>query len=140
MMSIRSLGNLSVKGTSAKAAAHYYQEVSSDYYAKDEAEKQNGQWIGSGASRQGLEGAVSQEQLQLALAGRCAGQSVQNAGRPDRHMGWDLTFSAPKSVSLAWAFGDEKLRAQIEAAHRRAVEVAVSYIESKIVTRRGAMG
>ena len=64
MMSLRALGNLTSTGVSAKAAAHYYHEVSSDYYAKDEVEKQGGTWIGSGASRQGLEGAVSQEQLQ----------------------------------------------------------------------------
>ena len=140
MMSVRALGNLSSTGVSAKAAAHYYHEVSSDYYAKDDTEKHNGQWVGSGASQQGLEGTVSQEQLQLALSGYFGGQHVQNAGKPDRQIGWDLTYSAPKSVSLAWAFGDKEQRAKIEQAIQKAVGEAYKYIESHITTRRGSMG
>lgn len=30
---------------------------------------------------------------------------VMNAGQPDRQPGWDLTFSAPKSVSLLCLYG-----------------------------------
>ena len=139
-MSLRALGNLTSTGISAKAAAHYYHEVSSDYYAKDEVEKQGGTWVGSGAARQGLEGAATQEQLQLALAGYSGGQEVQNAGSPKRQIGLDGTFSAPKSVSLAWAFADKELQAKIEQAHHKAVRAAYSYVESKVTTRRGSMG
>ncbi|MBU2856996.1 relaxase domain-containing protein [Acidithiobacillus ferrooxidans] len=32
---------------------------------------------------------------------------LQNAG-PDRRYGYDLTFSAPKSVSVTWAIADRK--------------------------------
>src|SRR5205823_6353151 len=48
-------------------------------------------------------------------------------GNVIRHRpGWDLTFSAPKSVSLlALAGGDERLR----KAHREAVSVALTEIE-----------
>ena len=140
MMSLRALGNLSASGTSAKAAAHYYNEAASDYYAKDESEKQGGQWIGSGAERQRLHGTVNQEQLQLVLAGHSCGQAVQNAGKANRQMGWDLTFSAPKSVSLAWAFANPEQRTKIEQAHQKALEAAYQYLESKTTTRRGSMG
>jgi conjugative relaxase-like TrwC/TraI family protein len=46
----------------------------------------------------------------------------------DKHVaGWDLTFSAPKSISIVAldAEGDERL----QDAHRQAVDVAMAYIE-----------
>ncbi|MFI5009342.1 MAG: relaxase domain-containing protein [Solirubrobacterales bacterium] len=45
--------------------------------------------------------------------------------------GIDVTFSAPKSVSVAWALGDAWQREQIEAAHARAVEQAVLYLREQ---------
>ena len=37
---------------------------------------------------------------------------------------FDHTFSAPKSVSLLYAFGDDRVRREVTAAHRRAVAEA----------------
>ncbi|MGH2547722.1 MAG: MobF family relaxase, partial [Actinomycetota bacterium] len=42
---------------------------------------------------------------------------------------FDHTFSAPKSVSLLYAFGDERVRAEVTAAHQRAVAEGLSYME-----------
>jgi conjugative relaxase-like TrwC/TraI family protein len=51
--------------------------------------------------------------------------------------GIDVTFSAPKSVSTAWALGDPWQREQIEAAHARAVESTVQYLRDQVpVVRR----
>jgi conjugative relaxase-like TrwC/TraI family protein len=51
--------------------------------------------------------------------------------------GIDATFSAPKSVSTVWALGDPWQREQIEAAHARAVESAVSHLREQVpVVRR----
>jgi hypothetical protein len=52
--------------------------------------------------------------------------------------GIDVTFSAPKSVSVVWALGDPWQREQIEAAHARAVERSVGYLREwvPIVRRR----
>ena len=47
--------------------------------------------------------------------------------------GIDVTFSAPKSVSVVWALGDPWQREQIEAAHARAVEQ-----HRRVPTRAGA--
>jgi len=44
-------------------------------------------------------------------------------------LGYDLTCSAPKSVSLLWAFGDGQLRADIAAALNAGVEAAIGYLE-----------
>ena len=51
--------------------------------------------------------------------------------------GIDVTFSAPKSVSVVWALGDPWQREQIEAAHARAVERTVEYLRERVpVVRR----
>jgi conjugative relaxase-like TrwC/TraI family protein len=51
--------------------------------------------------------------------------------------GIDVTFSAPKSVSVVWALGDPWQREQIEAAHARAVERSVGYLRERVpVVRR----
>ena len=66
---------------------------------------------------------------------------VRGAG--DRHRaGWDVTFSAPKSLSLLWATGDDDQRAAIEALHGAAVEAALSFVERQdlLEVRLGAGG
>jgi conjugative relaxase-like TrwC/TraI family protein len=55
--------------------------------------------------------------------------------------GFDLTFSVPKSVSVAWALADEPSRARIHAAHRRALQAVIAYGESQVfATRTGHAG
>lgn len=65
---------------------------------------------------------------------------VQGAG--DQHRaGWDLTFSAPKSISSLWAVAGEADRAVIQQAHDRAVQAAMRHIEEKAAfARRGKAG
>jgi len=51
--------------------------------------------------------------------------------------GIDVTLSAPKSVSAAWALGDPWQREQIEAAHASAVERTILYLREQVpVVRR----
>ena len=138
MMSLRALGNLGSGGGAARLAANYYQEHSADYYM-DDVDHQ-GQWMGSGAQELGLEDAVDRSEFQLGLAGYVAGEQVQNAGKENRQMGWDLTYSAPKSVSIVWAGADPSHRQEIEQAHQKAVECAFDYLEANTVTRRGKGG
>lgn len=60
---------------------------------------------------------------------------------PRRDAGWDLTFSAPKSVSVLRAFVDEKTRARIDACHEGAVAAALRLVQSQAgFTRRGQGG
>ena len=55
--------------------------------------------------------------------------------------GFDLTFSAPKSVSLTWALGGHPVSAQVAEAHRAAVAEALGYLQRQACwTRRGAGG
>ncbi len=55
--------------------------------------------------------------------------------------GFDLTFSAPKSVSLLWALGGPVAALEVQAVHREAVEAALDYLQREACwTRRGAGG
>lgn len=55
--------------------------------------------------------------------------------------GFDLTFSAPKSLSVAWALADDATRARIHAAHQGAIEDVIAYAERHVfATRTGAGG
>ena len=51
---------------------------------------------------------------------------------------WDVTFSADKSVSLLWAFGDPGVRQQVMEAFTAATESALGYLESVASSTRGA--
>lgn len=58
-----------------------------------------------------------------------------------RLAGFDLCFSAPKSVSVAWALAPPSMADRIAAAHDRAVTDAVAALEAEAVrARRGAGG
>ena len=54
--------------------------------------------------------------------------------------GFDLTFSAPKSVSICWAIGSDETRAGIERARFQAVKKCVEGFESHVVIRFGKGG
>ena len=47
----------------------------------------------------------------------------------DRVTGWDLTFSAPKSVSVLWATAGAEVGFDVRDAHDAAVAAAVAYLE-----------
>ncbi|NMM23846.1 MAG: relaxase domain-containing protein [Phycicoccus sp.] len=54
--------------------------------------------------------------------------------------GFDLTFSAPKSVSVVWAVADEATQGQIYAAHQRALEHVIAYAEERVFSSRSGRG
>lgn len=111
-----------------------------DYYTSGEA----GTWLGSGAEALGFEGEVTAEDFGRALLAIDKNDEalVQNANNVERRAGWDLTFSAPKSVSSLWAAGDQQLNNAIAQAHSEAVAKAMSYLQSDdgIISRRGKGG
>ncbi|UYY83353.1 relaxase domain-containing protein [Arthrobacter sp. YA7-1] len=55
--------------------------------------------------------------------------------------GFDLTFSVPKSVSVLWALSPQDVRDQVFAAHHRAVEDTLVWLECRAIgTRTGRNG
>lgn len=53
----------------------------------------------------------------------------ERAGTDNHKPGWDMTFSAPKSVSAVWAVADPALQKAISEAQARAVAKAIEYLE-----------
>ena len=72
---------------------------------------------------------------------RATGRSCGRRRAAARVAGFDLTFSAPKSVSVLFGLGDDELRGRVRAAHDVAVREAVGYLErSAAAVRRGHAG
>lgn len=102
-----------------------------------------GQWLGDGASHLDLAGRVNADQLRAVLDGRhpATHVSLLSQRQPNRVPGFDLTFSAPKGVSLLFALGDPPLSSAIRAAHDEAVRQALAYLEREAgEVRRGHEG
>src|ERR671910_2829489 len=112
-----------------------------DYYSGEG--EAPGRWTGSGASELGLEGTVERDQLHAVLAGRDprTDAPLLRLLRKDRVPGFDVTFSAPKSVSVLWATGDERTARLIREAHERSVQAALGFLEREAAfTRIGTDG
>jgi conjugative relaxase-like TrwC/TraI family protein len=133
---------LSIGKLGAGQESYYLEKVAEgaeDYYSGEREEA--GQWLGDATAELGLTGEVSPDQLVAMLTGRnpATGDPLglrAVAGRGPVP-GFDLTFSAPKSVSLTWALGGPEVAAEAKAAHERSVEAALKYIEGRAcLTRR----
>ncbi|MDH3261919.1 MAG: relaxase domain-containing protein, partial [Acidimicrobiia bacterium] len=128
----------------AKARKDYYLRKTSeispreDYYLR--GGNATGRWHGTGAAEQGLTGTVSAEGLVRLFDGQhpATGEQLGRQLRKDGVAAWDLTFSADKSVSLLWAFGDDEIRRHVIEAFEEATAEAVAYLESVASSTRGA--
>ena len=135
---------LSIKpiGSSIREVGYYAQLGQEDYYLK--GGEPPGDWRGEGSEALGLQGQVEPTPFRnvlLGLAPNGEKKLVQNACQPERRAAFDLCWSVPKSVSVAWSQGDLKQRKQIEQAAKRAVEAAIDLVQELCgTTRRGKLG
>jgi conjugative relaxase-like TrwC/TraI family protein len=135
---------LSIGKMSAGRADYYLSCLSKteDEYYLSPGERP-GYWLGAASPRLGLSGDVAPADFRAVLAGddpRDGNQLVPSAGRRGRVPGFDLTFSAPKSVSVAWALADPETAARIAAAHDQAVAEAMSVFEAEVIRARRGRG
>jgi conjugative relaxase-like TrwC/TraI family protein len=128
----------------ADSARYYEQSVATgreDYYSG--RGESAGQWIGDGAQSLGIEGSIGEGELQTLLIDArhpATGELLRSVGGTSVQ-GFDLTFSAPKSVSVLFAVADEDVRAAVVRAHETAVRDALGYLEREAVqVRRGKGG
>jgi conjugative relaxase-like TrwC/TraI family protein len=137
---------------SAGQAETYYQQdyanKGENYYS--ERGEVNGKWCGRLAEEWELKGEVTSEQYARLVAGQDphtgeqlirsvpSRESVNNFGEEittsEHRAGWDATFSAPKSVSLAGLVGDDE---RVRVAHRESVEKALEGFERFVQARGG---
>src|ERR1035437_9355519 len=112
MLSIGKLAN-----HTGKAAGSYYL----DSVAK-------GRWRGAGLMALQLRGEVASGDFLAVVAGRnpTTGEWLGREPRGgQRTPGFDLTFSAPKSVSVLWGLAGGSVSAQVQEAHDVAVAAAM---------------
>src|ERR1700692_1075803 len=115
---------------SGAAAKKYY--ATADYYS--EGQEIVGSWGGKGAARLGLEGTVDKfsfERLCDNLEPR-TGEPLTVRTRAERRVGYDFTFSVPKSVSLLYAMSGDQ---DILKAFRASVDETMREIEAEMKTR-----
>jgi len=113
---------------------------STKYYGADNYYFNDGRastrWFGKGAEALGLKGEVEKAEYEALYKGHLPGGiklGRMKDGDWKHYSGWDLTFAAPKSVSImAEVFGERRL---IDA-HDRAVDKALSWIEANYAVTR----
>ncbi|MEZ5232332.1 MAG: MobF family relaxase [Acidimicrobiales bacterium] len=113
----------------------YYVAEPGGYYLA--AGKPPGRWFGQAAARFGLDVSFDDGAFVAVLAGIDPSTGVE-LGRPFGEgsvRGYDVTFSAPKSVSLLAALGDPTVQAEVHAAHDAAVDAVLGYLQRHALTR-----
>ncbi len=102
-----------------------------------------GVWSGRWAGELGLVGMVEADELRSLLDGvdPVSGEGL-TVGLPDRKVrAVDVTFSAPKSVSVLWALGSGPVADAVMQAHGEAVATALGFLEGHAsVARRQVDG
>lgn len=132
---------LSVGIIAAGGIGYYMQTVGSgldDYYARAEP----GRWCGAGATLVGLAGEVRTAQVDALAAGKHPATGERLGVRVGKVVAFDLTFSAPKSVSILAELAGPADREQTLLAHQAAVAETLRFIETEgvLVGRRGLGG
>lgn len=114
-----------------KLVVGYLLYVASEFYYEHGGEPP-GTWWGSPADHLKLPAIVEREHLENLAAGFSPDGSralVANAGKATRRPGTDLTFSAPKAVSVLFALLSDHDRDLLMACHHAAVNAALEYLE-----------
>jgi conjugative relaxase-like TrwC/TraI family protein len=111
-----------------------------DYYLS--TDERPGLWWGAGARELGLAGAGSPDEFHALMDGLDprSGEPLGRRLRQDGVRGFDLTFSAPKSVSVLSALCGGQVEREVVAAHDEAVRAVMSAIEERATTRAGHNG
>jgi len=102
-----------------------------------------GVWHGRWADRLGLVGVVEPDHLRALVEGEhpTLGLLLLAGHRERTVKALDLTLSAPKSVSLLWAFADRATTADVSIAVSTAATTAMDFLEAHAaVTRRQVDG
>ena len=121
---------LSVSGVTAGQAAEYYSK--DDYYFAGEHTGKGDVLLGAEALGKNTADA---EDLRKLAEDRIRENNPQASAEElqgmveEARVAIDATFSAPKSVSLLWAFGDRGLRQALEQAHQKAVKTTLEFMK-----------
>lgn len=123
-------------------ADYYEREVvdgAEDYYVG--SGEAPGRWVGSLAAELGLDGNVDGDQLRALFELRHPFTDEALLSTRATKPGFDVTISAPKSVSVLWALGDAGTSATVVDSLWSAVDDTRRYLEANACSvRRGHAG
>ena len=125
--------------TSSSGAKRYFGDSlkRSDYYI--DGQEIAGQWGGEGAARLGLDGDIDQASY-FSLCDNLrpeSGEQLTPRSKDKRRVGYDFTFSVPKSVSVLYELSEDE---RILDAFRQSVQETMEQLESEMKTRVRAGG
>src|SRR4051794_32295626 len=135
-----SIGKLAAGPTAGRYYVEQVAQGREDYYAGDG--EAPGSWVGGGAASLALRGEVTEGGIGLLLDGRDPGSGGQ-LRRPlasGAVAGFDLTFRAPKSVSILFGIGHRGLSDALRREHEAAVGEALAYLEREACRARRGRG
>lgn len=138
-----SIGKLAAGPTAGRYYVEQVAEGREDYYSGESDGEAPGAWLGAGAERLGLTGPVNGGDITSLLAGRDpATDTLLGESMTDGSVAaFDLTFKAPKSVSVLFGIGDRALVNPLVDGHQEAVQEAIGYLERHACgVRRGHGG
>ena len=135
---------LSIGKLTVEQSRYYERQVAQgrdDYYSG--RGESPGRWTGAGTESLQLGGQVDDEGFMALMDGRdpATGDRLKRVGGRSKVAAFDLTFSAPKSVSVLFAIGESALAGPLVEAHESAVDAALGYLEREACrVRRGRGG
>jgi conjugative relaxase-like TrwC/TraI family protein len=120
--------------TSDKAALDYFDNALSrgDYHSEDG--RTIGFWLGQGAAWLGLEGDVTREAFASLAQNRHpeSGEPLTPRTKDGRRVGFDLTWDAPKSVTLAWLAGDERIPQLLKESAQETLQELEASVQTRV--------
>lgn len=135
MISLHNVGN-------AGEALQYFSK--DNYYTENQGLEES-EWFGKGAQGLGFEGKIDKREFFETLNGMVDGHELgkwvndeqSGESRREHRPGTDITFSAPKSVSLV---AEVNGSLEVREAHEGAVKAALGYIERELAATRQMEG
>jgi hypothetical protein len=111
------------------------------YYLQTVGIEPAGEWMGHGSGQAGLGSQVGAQELSALLSGRdpFSGEVLGSGRNRVTVTGFDMTFAAPKSVSVLYGLGDQSVSDAVAEGHKSAVSAALRYVEDRALgVRRGS--
>jgi len=130
--------NKSSAGAKKYYSEPYYNEGKNNqlnYYS--EKDQVIGKWGGIGAEKLGLKDGISKDDFAALCDNKNPANDKKLTARNDgdRTVGYDFTFNASKSISLAYSFGNDKDKQEILKAFRESVADTMKEMETGMQAR-----
>ena len=126
--------------SSAGGIGDYYGEQVAGYYGDGGP---TAFWYGAGAAGMGLAGVPTKDQITALMdgidpgTGEKLGRRFSKSKERPSARGYDLTFSAPKDISVYWALTNDAERAEIESAINDASLAVLEHFDKTCPIRVG---